>query len=862
MKKLFVGLLLLVGTVANAQKTADVYVDKAGVLRWGKTPGQRPGAEVQGFGTNYTVPFAYAYRTAKKLGVSPEKAIADDVYHFSRLGFDSYRVHVWDTEISDTLGNLLDNDHLRLLDFTLKQLKDRGIRFVLTPIAYWGNGWPEPDEKTPGFSAKYGKAACLTNPDAIRAQENYLYQFLNHVNRYTGIAYRDEPNLTVLEVSNEPHHGGTPAQVTTFIDRMVTAMRRTGCQKPIFYNISHSIHLADAYINSTIQGGTFQWYPTGLESRHALTGNLLPNVDRYTIPFADKPGFKKMAKIVYEFDAADVGSSYIYPAMARSFREAGMQLAHQFAYDPTYMAASNTEYATHFMNLAYAPQKALSLKLASAVFHRVPLYQSGKRFPADTLFNDFRISYVRNLAELVTDTQFIYTNDTDAKLPAPDKLTEIAGYGRSAVVQYDGTGAYFLDRIEPGVWRLELMPDAVWVRDVFERNNLSKENVVINWRTWPMTINLPDLGTDFTIRPLNDGNAFTGQVSGMTVPVSPGSYLLVRKGATTQLSGNSRWKNLTLNEFTAPATSVAQTYVLHQPFPTATTGQPLSLTATIVSVNEPEAVNLFLTGVDQQRQTIPLQRSRGYTYTAQIPASLVREGILRYTIAVTEKGNTRTYPSGVAGSPDSWDFYDTAAWSVRVMPKQTPISLFNAATDTDRLSRDYLPESRLLPLSETGDAELWLPITNLATTDPEDKNAKPIYDYSMRYYVAANVAGRRRDVSSFPNLVLYGRSLDNQPCPVQVALITRSGTVYGGTVLVDATTGRFAVPVNQLKPVPFVSLPRPYPSFLPYFINTTSPATRLDPATIESIQLSVGPGMTPAQANQKHDLRIRRVTLE
>src|SRR5687768_8593884 len=119
-----------------------VFVDDKGAMRWRKS-----NAEVQGFGINYTVPFAHAYRAAKQLNVSHKEAIDNDVYHFARLGFDAYRVHVWDTEISDTIGNLLDNEHLQLFDYMLKKMKDRGMKFILTPIAFWGNGYPEPDEK-------------------------------------------------------------------------------------------------------------------------------------------------------------------------------------------------------------------------------------------------------------------------------------------------------------------------------------------------------------------------------------------------------------------------------------------------------------------------------------------------------------------------------------------------------------------------------------------------------------------------------------------------------------------------------------------------------------------------------------------
>jgi hypothetical protein len=164
-----------------------VYVDKSGVLRYTKDH-----KEASFFGVNYTTPFAHAYRAHKALNVDLEKAIQLDVYHFARLGLDAFRVHVWDTEISDTAGNLLENEHLRLFDFLLAELKKRNIKTIITPIAFWGNGYPERDEATPGFSRKYGRGKVTTNDSAIAAQENYLKQLFKHVNPYTKLTYTDD----------------------------------------------------------------------------------------------------------------------------------------------------------------------------------------------------------------------------------------------------------------------------------------------------------------------------------------------------------------------------------------------------------------------------------------------------------------------------------------------------------------------------------------------------------------------------------------------------------------------------------------------------------------------------------------------
>lgn len=89
------------------------------------------------------------------------------------------------------------------------------------------------------------------------------------------------------------------------------------------------------YYETTVQGTTYQWYPIGLVSGQTQQGNFLPYVDRYDIPFAGKvKEFNKKARMIYEFDPADIMYSYMYPAMVRTFRTAGFQWITQFAYEP------------------------------------------------------------------------------------------------------------------------------------------------------------------------------------------------------------------------------------------------------------------------------------------------------------------------------------------------------------------------------------------------------------------------------------------------------------------------------------------------------------------------------------------------
>ena len=139
-------------------------------------------------------------------------------------------------------------------------------------------------------------------------------------------------------------------------------MRATGLRKPIFYNIAENPEVADAILDANVDGLTFQWYPAGLVSGHELRGNLLPHVAALSDSVPPGPAVLSAApSMVYEFESADIMAPVMYPLMARSFREAGFQWATQFAYDPLGIAYANTEYQTHYLNLAYTPAKALSL---------------------------------------------------------------------------------------------------------------------------------------------------------------------------------------------------------------------------------------------------------------------------------------------------------------------------------------------------------------------------------------------------------------------------------------------------------------------------------------------------------------------
>ncbi len=834
-----------------SQKKAStnlVYVDKKGVLRY-----HADNSEAAFFGVNYTTPFAHAYRAHLRLGIDPEDAIRNDVYHFARLGLDAFRVHIWDTEISDTAGNLLNNEHLRLYDFLLAELKKRGIKTIITPIAFWGNGYPEPDDPTPGFSRYFGRGKLTTNDTAIRAQENYMRQMFRHINPYTKLSYEDDKDIIAVELNNEPGHSDPKKNVTDYINRLARAVKSTGWTKPVFYNISQGPYFSDAVAASEVAGFSFQWYPTALVGNQTLKGNSLMHVDKYNIPFRDTvPAFSNKALMVYEFDAADIMGSYMYPAMAKAFRGAGFQWATQFAYDPMAIANVNTEYQTHYLNLAYTPSKAISMLIASEVFHRLPRLSKYGVYPADSLFDVFRVSYNNSLSEMNSPDKFYYSNTTSSSPVSKAKLTKIAGVGSSPIINYSGTGAYFIDKIAEGVWRLELMPDVIYIRDAFERASPEKEVTSIKWAENEMEILLENLGAGFSIKGLNDGNTFSATANENSFRIGPGTYLLVKSGNQFK-AGVEKIGAISLSEFVAPPTSKKEIIVRHQPFTEVSSGKAFRIQAIVSGINTGRvSVQLSKTGGGLFRN-IPMTK-KGYSYTAEVPADIVKDGQLQYRIIAEEGDRFVTYPGSFKGNPNDWTTINTEYYRTNIAATSSSLELYNPSIDK---TVHILPNFRrgfqsvYTSGNSTGVINYKLSITQLQPTEV----------MGLQYFVGDKLMQRESELPTFNTVELRIGSGESQPTVIRLTLINRYGAAYDTMVSLNGKIRSYEIPLTSFSlSDSSLLMPRPYPGFQPLYFKSPAGFPVLKLEEIEKLQITVEPQLQ-LPGNNNFSLEIESVKL-
>ena len=821
---------------AQPQRVREVYLDSSGVVRW-----KDDRKEVTLFGANYVLPTASDYRAAGYLRADRKHMIDEDMAQFARMGFDGLRLTFWgDWEASDSAGNLIQNDHLDLQDYLIAKARERGIYMLFSPIQLYSANWPdalEQDATTPGFGRVFGKGKMGTDAAAIAAQVNYLRQILNHVNPYTGTALKDEPAILFIELVNEPwHHPEDLEGSIRYINALTGAVRSTGCGKLIFYNVSQDFRISQAIRRSKAQGVTFGWYPTGLNSGHELQGNYLRGTDVY--PDMLRPELARLPRIVYEFDSPDLRTGTMYPAMARTFRSVGTQMALMFAYDMQQTASRNLGWQTHYLSLSYTPRKAMSAIIAAEAMRRLPRMQQYGAYPDNTRFGDFHIAAAGNLGELVASDAFLYAGSTTSAPKDPATLQRIAGYGSSPLVSYEGEGIYFLDKVRTGVWRLEVYPDAVPVRDPFEPMSPDKIVTRAISRAWGMTVRIPDLGLGFEVR-ANGANAETQADNGRFV-VRPGVYVLSAaaldpKTLPASLGPLGFW------EFHPPPSDSLPLSVESLAAAEYLAGHAAELRVRIVDLTAPDSATLFLRRTTGDwYHAYPLRRVTAYEYAATVAATELRTGPAEFVVSVFGGGKAVTLPEGASRIPWAWDYSGTASWKLAVVDATTPLLLFSAA-DAGRLAFTRIGDAGRRGLFSVGYSPVTgRPIFHLEL--PVDRSGWSPPDYTASLVIADRIAARRDGIARGDSLWLVARGLGASQ-RLHLTLMEDDGTSWTGDLPVDSTWRERAIPLTAFVAGKGVLLPQGFPGEWNYWVGPAAgrggPGDRPRLDHMERLQISL-----------------------
>ena len=841
---LMASLPAVAGPSDNPAAVRAAYVDKTGVVRW-----RDSGEELALYGANYCIMSGSDYRMAGLVAKDRKAMIDEDMAQFARMGWTALRLCSWgDWENADRAGNLIVNDHVDLLDYLIARAHERGIYILLTPIHTYNPAFADqinkPTENT-GFSRYFERPEMGTNPLSIAAQVNYIKQLLNHVNRYTGVALKQEPAIVFVEMINEPvHHPEDLAGSIRYINTLVAAVRATGSKQITFFNVSQDFAIAPAIQHSHVDGVSFGWYPTGLVAGHALRGNFLQAVDAY--PDMLRPQLDGRPRIVYEFDQADLISGYMYPAMARTFRSVGAQFATMFAYDMLQTAPFNLGWQTHFLNLVHTPRKAVSAVIAAEAMRRLPRMQSYGRYPDNLAFGDFRVSYQADLSELNAEDAFMNAGPTQDAPRNPQLLRRIVGYGSSGAVDYEGTGAYFLDKVRDGVWRLEVYPDEVLVQDPFEQPQPGRVVSRLLYRSWPMGLHLPDLGNEFSVTPIkvpSDPAAKAHAAINAQFPVEPGVWLLSKNGTIDRTALPSHIARVGFDEFHVNERLSYPDLVLTLSPHEYRAGAAIEIRARVADDVLPDEVRLWVrpAGVRFFGKPIVMNRAQGNDYVAVLAPDARSPGLYEYVVSTRTGARVATFPGAAPLQPGDWPFRSNGLWSFRVTPANTAMRLLDPRQDYPRLSFVRPGEQyrnaffQIVPGESADESALSIALPDLGKDTPDR--------YAGELYIGDTIAARKADLSRAQFLDIKLRAAGGERKTIQVTLIEQDGSAWSTDVIARRAWSTVSVPVARLAISRSIHIPSPFPGLWDYWRD--SPARRGGPGdhislqAVERLQLSV-----------------------
>jgi hypothetical protein len=199
-----------------------------------------------------------------------------------------------------------------------------------------------------------------------------------------------------------------------------------------------------------------------------------------------------------------------------------------------------------------------------------------------------------------------------------------------------------------------------------------------------------------------------------------------------------------------------------------------------------------------------------------------------------------------------WDFYGKA-WQARIVPPHAPILLFDAGVDSDQITADHRDvKYDLVPSDRPGTNAIAVTTTQLAEGE---------HDQSLRFFFKDKINGRMTDLGAAKRLVLFGRSTTGKPCQIRLSLVTADGIAYGGLVTVAPKHGAYSIPVIELHQVRAPNIPHGYPVFI-HFWSSIGVHIPLAMEHVESVLVSIGPGIPASEYAGPHGIEIERIWLE
>ena len=540
------------------------------------------GNEVRLWGVNFQTPISWEYNRLASVGIpktakglnSVTDSNLDDVV---RMGANHLRCHLTPADFTDESGHLVnDSPFLDALDYLVSEAGKRGVYVsfaFLNHMGSWGPGaaW-----------AGQERGAWIHNQEVVKCMKTYIGELVSRTNKYSGMTYGQTPNIAYWELINEPEmysynaisgsssykyykdwlsaNGKSDSSssysiyreelIKEYINSLMTVLKQKGDRHLICWGLNwHRFRrgnedLFKGVSDSNIDIVAFCNYPgQDLVSQQYWNNSYNLNNQDYSSWFSDQrrdengygwaltSDFANKATIVYEFETFFNQSAYLYGVQATYFRSLRVQSASMWTY--TFNEIAPYMGGSHYLNLNTTPAKAAAFLVASRIYKTSPYLTDFSSTPNEQRTDTYVISKSHNGAVFRTEKEFIHScpiTDTWNPLPPGDAVEFIAGIGGDPLVEYSGSGIYFIEETDEGL-SMEFTPNIEVVGNIYSGATYGNEKTKIDKVTKNIVkIHLPSWETRAGILYKIEGTSrlSMGSVSGAgNLKLASGKYLLV-----------------------------------------------------------------------------------------------------------------------------------------------------------------------------------------------------------------------------------------------------------------------------------------------------------------------------------------------
>jgi len=195
------------------------------------------GTKVAFWGTNFNgganfPEFEYSEKLAKRLA-----KIGLNMVRFHQLDAEWDTPNIFQFTKGERKGNTLtfDPESINRLDYLIYCLKNEGIYVYFDMLTYrkfkTGDGVENP-LALPDAAKPY----CMYNRRLIELQKQFCYDVWNHINPYTGLAYKDDPAIVMTEIVNECDLFSKPITAEPYATEFRTLFKKWLAKHKISYD--------------------------------------------------------------------------------------------------------------------------------------------------------------------------------------------------------------------------------------------------------------------------------------------------------------------------------------------------------------------------------------------------------------------------------------------------------------------------------------------------------------------------------------------------------------------------------------------------------------------------------------------------